>query len=330
MSLETRLIALAEAIGLDIKEKVENNDSRLTNAREWTASEVSQAEAEAGTATTARKWTAQRVAQAIGSLGLKIGTTSTTAAAGNDSRIVNAVQTSGNQTIGGIKTFSSFPVTPSAAPTDDYQVVNKRYVDDRVSGLGGSMSGSITLNGTTNNTVVMTNIVTELDLEAGDVIRIDTGAYNKLHTVESITDNDSIIVNYEHAGNRGNGSLKLPDFTGQATVTRIAKWFNAPIGLGQEWVDITGRRANNTTYTNTTGRTIFVSIVVAGYNATSATNFIANGSLVVASYKNQAGPVGSGDTRDQSLTLCAPILNGAEYRISLGAGHRIVRWLELR
>lgn len=41
------------------------DDSRLTDAREWTAATVDQAEAEAGTATTRRAWTAQRVAQAI-------------------------------------------------------------------------------------------------------------------------------------------------------------------------------------------------------------------------------------------------------------------------
>lgn len=45
--------------------KVEDNDPRLTNARDWTASVVTQVEAETGTATTARKWTAQRVRQAI-------------------------------------------------------------------------------------------------------------------------------------------------------------------------------------------------------------------------------------------------------------------------
>ena len=43
----------------------QGNDSRLSNAREWTASEVTQVEAEAGTSTTARKWTAQRIRQAI-------------------------------------------------------------------------------------------------------------------------------------------------------------------------------------------------------------------------------------------------------------------------
>lgn len=41
------------------------------------------------------------------------GTTSDTVAQGNDSRIVNSVQTSGNQTIGGTKTFSTSPVVPN-------------------------------------------------------------------------------------------------------------------------------------------------------------------------------------------------------------------------
>ena len=37
----------------------QGNDSRLSNAREWTATTVEQAEAETGTATTRRAWTAQ-------------------------------------------------------------------------------------------------------------------------------------------------------------------------------------------------------------------------------------------------------------------------------
>ena len=41
------------------------------------------------------------------------------------------------QTIGGIKTFTSFPVTPSSAPTTSYQTANKKYVDDTVSSAGG-------------------------------------------------------------------------------------------------------------------------------------------------------------------------------------------------
>jgi len=36
----------------------------------------------------------------------------------------------GAETIYGIKTFDSFPLTPSLEPTTDYEVVNKKYVDD--------------------------------------------------------------------------------------------------------------------------------------------------------------------------------------------------------
>ena len=39
---------------------------------------------------------------------------------------------SGDQTVAGVKSFSSFPVTPSSAPTTNYQVSNKKYVDDLI------------------------------------------------------------------------------------------------------------------------------------------------------------------------------------------------------
>lgn len=42
----------------------------------------------------------------------------------------NVVDLSSDQTIWGVKTFNSFPITPSSAPTTNYQVANKKYVDD--------------------------------------------------------------------------------------------------------------------------------------------------------------------------------------------------------
>lgn len=42
------------------------------------------------------------------------------------------VKTSGNQTVGGTKTFSSIPVGPTADPTTDNQLARKKYVDDQV------------------------------------------------------------------------------------------------------------------------------------------------------------------------------------------------------
>ncbi len=41
-----------------------------------------------------------------------------------------AVIDTGAQTIAGVKTFTSFPVTPSSAPTTNYMAANKKYVDD--------------------------------------------------------------------------------------------------------------------------------------------------------------------------------------------------------
>lgn len=152
----------------------------------------------------------------------------------------------------------------SVEPTegDDWtEIVGKQYVDASIPDLQPSMTGSATLNGTTDNRVQLTNIVTTLGLEVGDVIRIQYSGYNKLHTVESITNNDSIIVNYEHAGNRGNGSLKLANTTASATVTRIAKWHSAPLGLGQAWVNVTAARFLNTQYLSPPNRSFGLCIM---------------------------------------------------------------------
>lgn len=116
----------------------QGNDSRLSDARDWSASVVSQAEAEAGTHTTARKWSSQRVRQATIAFfntvtssftrtilsranaalvrnDLQLGNAAThnygaaasTIAQGNDSRLNDNVKTYGYQAIDGLKEFSS-------------------------------------------------------------------------------------------------------------------------------------------------------------------------------------------------------------------------------
>lgn len=142
------------------------NDSRLSDSREWSASTISQVEAEAGTSTTRRAWTAQRVRQAIVSWWTSITwadiraklwittlswsntgdqTTITgnawTATALQTARTINGVSfngtanitlptvnTSWNQTVAGVKTFSSSPIVP-LTPTTSTQAASKGYVD---------------------------------------------------------------------------------------------------------------------------------------------------------------------------------------------------------
>ena len=61
----TQAISTVAGLQGELDDRVLNNDSRLTNSREWIAETVPQAEAEDGTSTTRRAWTAQRVRQAI-------------------------------------------------------------------------------------------------------------------------------------------------------------------------------------------------------------------------------------------------------------------------
>ena len=57
--------AAALSVGTAAGTVAAGDDSRFSDAREWTAATVDQEEAEAGTATTRRAWTAERVRQAI-------------------------------------------------------------------------------------------------------------------------------------------------------------------------------------------------------------------------------------------------------------------------
>lgn len=55
------------------------------------------------------------------------------------------VSLNNDQTIYGIKTFDSFPLTPSSAPITNYQVANKKYVDDTA--VAGAPNASTTTKG---------------------------------------------------------------------------------------------------------------------------------------------------------------------------------------
>lgn len=112
------------------------------------------------------------------------------------------VDTTGNETIAGVKTFSSFPVTPSSAPTTDYQIANKKYVDDSVE-VGtpktiftGNLSGLIT-DSNDGDFLCPNGIQTGSDSTEGDVellvpvagtaknfyVRVDTNSNNQNATL---------------------------------------------------------------------------------------------------------------------------------------------------
>lgn len=84
-----------------------------------------------------------------------------------------AVMNTGNETIAGIKTFSSSPIVP--APTTDLQVATKKYVDDNAGGSGdvvGPVSSTdnavARFDGTTGKLLQDTSVVTISD--AGNIV----------------------------------------------------------------------------------------------------------------------------------------------------------------
>lgn len=77
------------------------------------------------------------------------------------------------QTVAGVKTFSSFPVTPSSDPTTAYQVTNKQYVDNAISaavaGIDNKQEARV---GTTAALTITAKTATTLTL-GGTALTID-------------------------------------------------------------------------------------------------------------------------------------------------------------
>lgn len=92
-------------------------------------------------------------------------------------------------------------------------------------------------------------------------------------------------------------------------------------GFGQAYQNVTGSRAAATTYTNSTGRSIQV-IVVISANPGAGPALAING-VSVSSFSNPAASALTGN-------LVAIVPPGATYSISLGSGGTITSWYELR
>lgn len=91
------------------------------------------------------------------------------------------------------------------------------------------------------------------------------------------------------------------------------------IGDGQSWSDVSGSRVAGTTYTNSTGRPIFVSVSL---NPDTSERTLSVDGVVVASSVNSPDSV---STRDN---LAAIVPDGSTYEVTSGA--TVVYWAELR
>lgn len=116
----------------------------------------------------------------------------------------------------------------------------RSYRDHGLGRMGYTHTADAVFTGS-DNKIIMTGLVTSLGLEVGDVLLVGNAdpINNKPRTVDSIINDNTVIVNYEHCGDRGNGSLKLVDETVVgADIKLLSKWNVAPIGQGQANVSV--------------------------------------------------------------------------------------------
>lgn len=165
------------------------------------------------------------------------------------------------------------------------ELVTKDYVDDTKVSKPESINitGTAIFNGTTQN-INLTNIG-NITLAIGDVIEVSgTISNNKLFTVESIVDNNNIVVNYEHRGTSTpvpKGRL-INETASSCTIKLYNRAKDALLGQGQYWCTPATARAINTTYTNNTNRTI-----VAHVDTSADTQFFIDD--LSMGYSNAAG-----------------------------------------
>jgi len=104
-------------------------------------------------------------------------------------------------------------------------------------------------------------------------------------------------------------------------MTNVPQLLNVPLGVGQTWQAVTGSRAAGTTYTNSTGRPIAVSIasLPSGGNATAT---LTVGGVVIANTQ-QTTSIG------YAPTIFAVIPNSTTYVLTL-TNFTLNTWNELR
>ncbi|EKF9473135.1 phage tail protein [Vibrio cholerae] len=302
------------------------NDSRLSDAREWLANTVSQAEAEAGESVAPRKWTAQRVRQAIvawwdsipkgTAFNKNFGSTAGTVCPGNDSRLSDAREWLAN-------TVSQAEAEGGASNTPRKWTAQRVHQAFNQYGLGTDKSSNIddlslmpkksgfyqtTANpdfapaGTrTTFSALISSINT---LRAGAIIM---GAGDGL----SPSVNNSIYYTWMNNGLWNAPILEL-----------LHAGNERQIGVNQKYYNVIQDRVGGAIYTNSTERPILVVITTTPmqthYNAllvrpNSSSNFITVGA--------SSGAASTG--------ISAIIPPGFEYKLDV-PNNQIQLWVELR
>lgn len=129
----------------------------------------------------------------------------------------------------------------------------------------------------------------------------------------------------------GNGTSAItgvsPSTSGNVLTSNGTAWTSAPaggIGIGQTWQDVTGSRAISTSYTNSTGKPIQVSVNARSSTAAFIQASVGGVTLIGSDNAGSSGP---------RLFISFIVPNSTSYSITLSAGSLVsgsLQWAELR
>jgi hypothetical protein len=130
----------------------------------------------------------------------------------------------------------------------------------------------------------------------------------------------------------GNGTSALqtvaPSTSGNVLTSNGTTWTSATpaggIGIGQTWQDVTGSRAAGTTYTNSTGKPIFISVFGTGSPNSGVMSMTVDG----VSLGQQGSAAVSSGVFYSTMTAIVP--NNSTYRVNNVNGWTLGSWAELR
>jgi hypothetical protein len=153
---------------------------------------------------------------------------------------------------------------------------------------------------------------------AGDYIEVGgltatTNIPNGVHLVTSVTAT-TIVFTYAltPTGTAGVSSATVKGY--MTTNGRVES-----IGVGQTWQDVTASRVLGTTYTNSTGKAILISVSTPNTSTPSSNALTVNGTIVANNY-TETGVLGT------NLQTVVPILG----KYSYASNKSIAKWTELR
>ena len=136
------------------------------------------------------------------------------------------VNTSGNQSIAWVKTFSSFPVTPSSNPTTAYQVANKSYVDGQITSL------SLQTWVTSVNSKTWAVVLTKSDVWLWSVDNTSDASKNVLSATRFTT---ARTINWVSFNGTANITLPTVNTSWTQTIAWVKTFSNGTIITAWEW-----------------------------------------------------------------------------------------------